>query len=106
MICMRLHVCLCNRIKSQKYKKKEGKFWGATAAPIPSSSSLGARLASAFRATRYEVIEYQNGPRNLHSESPKAVSRNRCGHSKIPMSLTGEKEHVTPELNWTTTKES
>ena len=72
MLCMVWHVLLCNGIISQKRNgKEEGKFWGTTAAPIQSSSSLGARLAYAFRATRYEVIEYQNRPRNLHSESQK-----------------------------------
>ena len=33
MIYMHLHVCLCNRIISQKYKKEEGEFWGTTNHP-------------------------------------------------------------------------
>ena len=72
MLCMLLHVCFMQwNYNPKKRGKEEGKFWGTTAAPIQSSSSLRARSASAFRATRYEVIEYRNELENLCSESQK-----------------------------------
>ena len=77
--------------KPEKCKKEEGKFWGTTVAPIQSSSSLGARLASAFRATRCEVIEYQNEFKNLCSESQKLYQKMSVDFY-LPMSLTGEKD--------------
>jgi hypothetical protein len=72
MLCMVWHVLLCNGIISQKRNgKEEGKFWGTTAAPIQSSSSLEARWLMPFERQGMRWLNTKTDP-EIYTLNPKS----------------------------------
>ena len=90
MLCMLLHVCFMQwNYKPGKYRKEEGKFWGTTAAPIQSSSSLESKVGV-----------FLPGDKVWGDWIPKCTRKFTLG---IQI-LAGEEKDVVPELNWVTTR--